>query len=115
MGDTSHSFESYFKRATSPLAVLRLLSDQVMYGYQISQALQQKSGGRFTIAVLYPILYRLEAQGYIQVEKTEVISNRVRNYYSITDAGRQHLKKSLDEYSELHKAFKKIIEGGGPQ
>ena len=65
MGDASHSFESYYKRATSPLVVLCLLSEQTMYGYQLSQAMQQKSGGRFTIAVLYPILYRLVKKGYI--------------------------------------------------
>lgn len=112
MGDASHSFESYYKRATSPLVVLRLLNDQTMYGYQISQAMQKKSDGRFTIAVLYPILYRLEEQRYIRVEKTEVINNRARSYYTITDEGRQYLKRSLNEYRKLHKAFIDIVEGG---
>ncbi len=78
MGDASHTFESYYKRATSPLIVLQLLKDQVMYGYQISQAMQKQSDGRYTIAVLYPILYRLEEQGYIRVDHTEVINNRAR-------------------------------------
>ena len=45
MGDTSHTFESYYKRATSPLVVLQLLKDHVMYGYQISQAMQKMSDG----------------------------------------------------------------------
>jgi len=112
MGDASHSFESYYKRATSPLVVLRLLRDETMYGYQISQAMQKKSDGRFSIAVLYPILYRLEEQGYIRVEKTEVINNRARGYYAITDEGRQYLAKSLDEYRSLHEAFMNIVEGG---
>ncbi len=112
MGDASHSFESYYKRATSPLVVLRLLHDQAMYGYQVSQAMQQRSHGRFTIAVLYPILYRLEEQGYICVEKTEVINNRARSYYAITEKGRQYLMKSLDEYREIHEAFMDIMEGG---
>lgn len=112
MGDASHSFESYYKRATSPLVVLRLLNDETMYGYQISQAMQKKSNGRFSIAVLYPILYRLEEQGYIRVEKTEVINNRARSYYAITEAGRRYLAKSLDEYRSLHEAFTNIVEGG---
>lgn len=112
MSDASHSFESYYKRATSPLVVLRLLNDKTMYGYQISQAMQQKSDGRFSIAVLYPILYRLEEQGYIRVERTEVINNRARGYYAITEAGRQYLAKSLDEYRTMHIAFMNIVEGG---
>lgn len=112
MGDASHSFESYYKRATSPLVVLRLLNDETMYGYQISQAMQQKSDGRFSIVVLYPVLYRLEEQGYIRVERTEVINNRARGYYSITEEGRQYLAKSLDEYRAMHNVFMNIIEGG---
>ncbi len=113
MSDTSHSFESYYKRATSPLAVLWLLKDQTMYGYQISQELQKRSDGRFTIAVLYPVLYRLEEQGYIRVERTEVMNNRARGYYSITDEGRRHLARSLEEYAQMHQAFMAIVEGGG--
>ena len=113
MSNASHSFESYFKRATSPLAVLSLLKNQtMMYGYQISQSIHHQSNGRFRIAVLYPILYRLEEQGYIRVEKTEVINNRARNYYAITEDGSKYLAKSLEEYRDLHNAFMNIIERG---
>ncbi len=113
MGEAGHSFEAYYKRATSPLVVLRLLQDRTMYGYQISQAMKEKSGGKFTIAVLYPILYRLEEQGYIRVEKTEVINNRARSYYAITEEGRQYLARSLDEYRGIHQAFMDIVEDRG--
>lgn len=111
MGDSSHSFESYYKRATSPLVVLRLLRDRAMYGYEISQAMKQRSGGRFSISVLYPVLYRLEEQGYIVVERTEVINNRVRSYYAITNEGKRYLAQSLKEYGEIHAAFMVIMEG----
>ena len=43
MGDASHSFESYYKRAVSPLIVLQLLRNRVMYGYELSQAMPLKS------------------------------------------------------------------------
>lgn len=112
MGDSSHSFESYYKRATSPLVVLRLLQDRAMYGYEISQAMQQNSGGRFTISVLYPVLYRLNEQGYVTVERNEVINNRVRSYYAITGEGREYLAQSLKEYREIHEAFMALMEGG---
>ena len=44
MAENSHSFGAYYKRATSPLAVLRLLKERPMYGYEISQAMKKKSG-----------------------------------------------------------------------
>ena len=51
MAENSHSFGAYYKRATSPLAVLRLLKERPMYGYEISQAMKKKSGGRVHIQV----------------------------------------------------------------
>ncbi len=112
MGDSSHSFESYYKRATSPLVVLRLLRDGPMYGYELTQAMKRRSGGRFTIALLYPVLYRLEEQGYIRVERTEIVNNRARSYYGVTEAGREYLACSFQEYREIHEAFLEIMEEG---
>ena len=80
-----------------------------MYGYALSQAMLKRSNGRYTIAVLYPILYRLEEQGYIRVDHTEVINNRARGYYAITEAGKAYLKQSLQEYRELQEAVERII------
>ncbi len=108
--DASHSFEAYFKRATSPLAVLYLLRDTPMYGYEISQAIRQRSGGRYTIALLYPVLYRLEDQGYITIDHTEIINNRARSYYAITDAGRKYYERSIREYQEISAAFTMIVK-----
>ena len=82
-----------------------------MYSYEFSQALKKKSGGRFTIAMLYPVLYRLEEQGYVVVARTEVIRNRARSYYAITDAGAEYLSRSLMEYREMHRAFMSIMGG----
>ena len=109
--DFGHSFLAYFKRATSPLAVLRILSDRPMYGYELIQELKQRSGGKYQLSLLYPVLYRLEEQGYVVVARTEVIRNRARSYYAITDAGAEYLSRSLMEYREMHRAFMSIMGG----
>lgn len=41
--DASHSFEACFKRATSPLAVLRFLRERSMCGYEISYAMNENN------------------------------------------------------------------------
>ena len=112
MGDQSHSFDAYFKRATSPLATLWLLSEKPMYGYEICAAMKERSAGRFTMTILYPVLYRLEEQGYVVVSHTEVINNRARSYYAITEEGRAYLSKSLKEYREISAAFNAILREG---
>ena len=77
--DSGHSFLAYFKRATSPLAVLRILSDRPMYGYELIQELKQRSGGKSQLSLLYPVLYRLEEQGYLV--KTEPYNHNVGTCY----------------------------------
>lgn len=110
MSDNSHSFEAYYKRATSPLVVLQLLRDGSMYGYELTQTMSRRSGGKFTLSLLYPVLYRLEEQGYIRVERTEVVHNRVRSYYAITPAGLEYLERSFREYQAMHRAFLTVME-----
>ena len=95
--NTGHSFISYFKRATSPLAVLRCLCERPMYGYEISAELKERSGGKFTISLLYPVLYRLE-------------EGRARSYYGITEAGRAYLEKTMAEYADISGVFEHMME-----
>lgn len=111
MIDTGHSFSSYFKRATSPLVVLSLLKERTMYGYEISAEMKERSSGQFTIAVLYPVLYRLQEQGFIEIADTAVIDGRARSYYRITPAGESYLDKTLLEYSELAQVFQNLVRG----
>jgi len=99
--DTGHSLEAYFKRATSPLVVLQLLQERPMYVYELSQELKTRSCGGYTIVVLYPILYKLEEQGFVEVVSTEIESNRVRSYYGITQTGKAHYAVLLDAYHAM--------------
>lgn len=112
MEDLSHSFSAYFKRATSPLVVLAILQDKPMYGYEISSEMKRRSNGKYTISVLYTILYRLQEQAFIEISKTEVVDGRARSYYQITPAGRAYLKKTLAEYKEMSDVFMFLVEGG---
>ena len=112
-GENGHSFEAFYKRATSPLVVLRLLSEKTMYGYELTQEMKKRSGGKYTIAILYPVLYRLIEQGYIAEDRTEVVGGRARTYYAITDEGRAYFKKTLREYYVIADVFDALM-GGSP-
>lgn len=111
LDSTGHSFQAYFKRATSPLVVLRLLMEKPMYGYELTQEMKQRSGGAFTISVLYPVLYRLQEQGYVEITRSEVVDNRNRSYYAITPAGEDYLRRTWREYLEITKIFGNLMKG----
>lgn len=75
-GDTGHSFGACFKWAASPLDVLALLSEKPLYAYELSSVMEQRSHGKFTIAVIDPVLCRLEKQNYNVNNNTEIIDGR---------------------------------------
>lgn len=107
---TGHSFASYFKRAVSPIMVLSLLQSKPMYGYELSHLISQRSNGKLSISVLYPVLYRLEEQGYIRISDTTVENGRARSYYSITVAGQAYVEKTVAELRELTQTFFNVVD-----
>ena len=68
-------------------AVIALLAEQDMHGYQIIQELTERSGGAWTPSPgsIYPTLQALEDQGMVTSEK--VGGKRV---FSLTDEGREY-------------------------
>jgi DNA-binding PadR family transcriptional regulator len=78
-------------KGTLKYLVLNLLRNEPrMYGYEITRVLEERSGGRIrlTFAALYPVLHKLEAEGMMRTE-TEIVSNRIRKYYALTEAGKK--------------------------
>lgn len=106
-----------FKRGTAELLVLYLLSKEDLYGYQITQALEEKSDGVYTMleGSLYPVLYRLSDAGYISEYTKLVGKRRTRKYYHLEEAGREYYVRILSEYLEIIESIDKILdrnEGG---
>ena len=100
--DYGHSFEDYFKRAVNPMLILSLLQERPKYAYEMTQELKERTGGEYNMPLLYPMLYRLQDQGFIE-ESEKVISqnNRVRNYYRLTPAGIAHLEVMRRDFVRL--------------
>lgn len=108
--ESNHSFEDYFKRATSPMLTLFLLNEKPMYVYKLSQELEKRSNKIYKMNFLYPVLYRLQEQGYVVEYSQEITeSHRTRNYYAITDEGKQYLKKMIEQYKGLLSAVDVIM------
>lgn len=102
--DYGHSFEDYFKRAVNPMLILSLLQERPKYAYEMTQELKERTGGEYNMPLLYPVLYRLQDQGFIE-ESEKVISqnNRVRNYYRLTPAGIAHLEVMRRDFVRLYR------------
>ena len=114
--DARSSFEDSFKRATSPMMTLLLLNEKPMYVYNLSQELEKRSNSTYKMNFLYPVLYRLQEQGYVCEYSQEITeSHRTRNYYMITEAGKEYLGFMLAKYKELLNAVDVVLANGIPE
>lgn len=81
--------------------MLAQLEDEPRHGYDIATRIAQRSNGAvaFNVASLYPILYRLEAQGAISGRWVERAGERRRRFYKLTPAGRKKLVQQREAWS----------------
>ncbi|MFD2573032.1 PadR family transcriptional regulator [Spirosoma soli] len=83
------SVNGEFLRGNLKTIVLRLLAQQGrMYGYEITQAVEERTGGELTLTfgALYPVLHKLEDEGLLTTQSQEV-DGRLRKYYLLTPTG----------------------------
>ena len=92
-----------FKKATIEMLLLKLLSEEDMYGYQLSQELKKRSNGTYTIleGSMYPILYRLEDKNYIRAYDQKVGVRQTHVYYHLEESGHEYFKELNDLYHSL--------------
>lgn len=80
------------------LAVLGLLKEKPMHGYELRTSLEDRLGRTFSWGTLYPTLRRLEKQDAIEAEKRKAeASMRRKKTYRITTAGDALFEELLDE------------------
>lgn len=81
------------------LAILGLLKERSMHGYQLSKRLTDTLGGfwRVSYGSLYPSLKRLERQGAVEQVFDEVTVGRRKNVYRITEKGEALFLELLEE------------------
>jgi PadR family transcriptional regulator, regulatory protein PadR len=102
--------ERELKKGSAELMVLSLIDDCARHGYEISKLIDSLSKGTvtFNVASLYPMLYRLEARGWIQGRWVEKPGQRRRRYYRITAAGRKVLAAQREGWRQFAAAMQRI-------
>lgn len=103
-------YDQIRKGSTNTL-ILSLLSEEPMYGYQITQELKRRSEGYFEMkeGLLYPALHRMERDGLLRSEWRTVAGSRRRKYYFITEKGRKMLANSVTEWQTFIEQLLEII------
>lgn len=95
---------------STTMLLLKLLSEQDMYGYEMIETLRQRSHNVFELkaGTLYPLLHTLEAKGLLTVYEKEV-TGKTRKYYSITKKGKQTFSQKQKEWNIYSEAVANVL------
>jgi PadR family transcriptional regulator, regulatory protein PadR len=98
------------KKGTAELVVLAFLEDQPRHGYELTQLIEERSGGAltFNFASLYATLYKLEERKWIQGRWVERPGQRRRRYYKLTDAGHDVLAAQRKEWRQFFELIREL-------
>jgi PadR family transcriptional regulator PadR len=103
--------ERELKRSSASLLVLGLLEEEPRHGYEIGKLIETRSDGaiRFQMASLYPLLYRLEARGWIEGRWALKAPGRRRRQYRLTAEGRRMLTDERTAWQQFLRALDRVV------
>ena len=94
-------------RGSGELAILSLLAEQQLYGFEIARQIGERTAGalKFTLASLYPLLYDMEKKGWVEGRWQANQAGRDRRYYRLTPSGRKQLAPLKEEWRTFFEAL----------
>lgn len=96
--------------SATPL-VLSILSEGESYGYAIIKRVAELSGGelQWTDGMLYPVLHRLERNGFVKAVWGRSESGRQRKYYRLTDSGERELASQRRQWQVVDSTLRRTL------
>ena len=99
-----------FKKGILELCVLSLLIEEDRYGYELFNILSENIS--VSEGTIYPLLRRLNKDGYFSTYLKESTEGPPRKYYKITKEGRQAHQILMKEWKEFLDGVNNILLGG---
>ncbi len=93
------------------LMLLALLEEKDCYGYEIIRELKERSQNvfQFKEGTLYPVLHRMENQGYVTSYRAKAENGKERKYYRITAAGKAQLMEEKEQWQIFSRSVERVV------
>lgn len=100
-----------FMAGVPELMILRLLQQREMYGYELVQAIRERTGDVVSPGegITYTVLHALEREGALKSRRMKV-DGRSRVYYSVTGRGLRRYQDLAGSWSTLTRAIRSVVE-----
>lgn len=100
-----------FKKGVLELCVLVLLDKKDCYGYELVEQISNHIN--ISEGTIYPLLRRLQKEGYFTTYLKESSEGPPRKYYQLTDVGKETKEELLEEWKFFIKGVQGIIKEEG--
>jgi transcriptional regulator len=99
-------------QGTLDMLILKVLSRGSTHGFGICQRIQQWSDEVLSVGEgsLYPALYRLQDQGWIESEWGISENNRKARFYRLTKTGRKQLERENRQWDQMCAAIRRVMQ-----
>ena len=89
--------------------VLAVVMREDTYGYKLTKEVKQIMD--VSESTLYPVLRRLQKDGYLRTyDKT--FQGRNRRYYTVTEKGREQFQQFYDQWKRMRVKIDEVMDGG---
>ena len=100
---------SQLMRGTLEGCILRIISVQTTYGYEIMEHLKKNGFEEISEGTIYPLLLRLEKQGSITSSLLPSPLGPKRKYFTITESGKRYLESFTRCWNRVYRAVNKLV------
>jgi transcriptional regulator len=99
-------------QGTLDMLILKVLSRGSTHGFGICQRVQEWSNEVLSVGEgsLYPALYRLHDQGWIESQWGVSENNRKAKYYRLTMAGHKQLNRENEAWDQMVAAIRRVMQ-----
>lgn len=98
-------------QGTLDLLLLQAMTWGPLHGYEVSRWIRRATDDALAVeeGALYPALHRLESRGWLAAEWGVTDQGRRAKYYTLTRAGRQHLRREAAGWTRYVDVVDKVF------
>ncbi|MCI1946253.1 PadR family transcriptional regulator [Clostridium luticellarii] len=89
--------------------VLLIVLENQVYGYEMIQLLKKHGFKEIVAGTVYPLLQKLEKQGYLSSTIKPSPEGPDRRYYYITPEGKAHCRDFIEQWEDLASKVDNLI------
>ncbi|WP_409274898.1 PadR family transcriptional regulator [Neobacillus sp. SCS-31] len=89
--------------------LLAIIKDKEVYGYELAEKLESYGFDSFSEGTIYPLLMRMQKEGWVTSTLKKSIAGPRRKYYSLTPKGEAELEMFMERWNYLQSNVNRVL------